>query len=120
MRALALSPAQSSDTMVPLTRALEEIAAHVYAPGEAQAPMVRTDLFDGLACTVSVLAAMFVLDGGASPRRLAEQELDKALFRNGGAEMYFVDGRPPIVNLAVTREGIAKVIRILRGGPLPD
>jgi hypothetical protein len=82
--------------------------------------MVRTDLFDGLACTVSVLAPIFVLDGGAWPRRLSELELDKALFRNGGAEMYFVDGRPPIANLAVTRADIAEVIRILKGGPAPD
>jgi hypothetical protein len=106
--------------MVSLTRALELIAAQLYASDLGRTPMVRTELFDGLACTVSVLTPLFVLDGASTARRLSEQELDRALFRKGGTEMYFADGRPPIADLAVTAEGIAKVMRILKGNLAPD
>lgn len=32
--------------------------------------------------------------------------------------MYFVDGRPSVWDLLVTPDGIAKVVRILKGGSL--
>ena len=95
------------------------IAAQIYG-GRSAVPVVRTELFDGLASTVSALAPLFVLESGAAGRPLSEEELDKALFHKGGSEMYFVDGRAPIGNLAVTAEGIAKVLRILKGLSLPD
>jgi len=106
--------------MIPLPRALEIIAEHIYADGKNAVPMVRTDLFDGLANTLSVLTPMFVLESATSARCLSEEELDKALFRKGGSEMYFVDGRAPIRNLGVTAEGVAKALRILKGAALPD
>ena len=106
--------------MIPLPRALEIIAGHIYADGQNAIPVVRTDFFDGLASTLSVLAPLFVLESATSARRLSEEELDKALFRKGGTEMYFADGRAPISNLAVTADGVAKVLRILKGTGVPD
>jgi hypothetical protein len=114
-----LAQIPSQDTMVPLARALELISEGVHAHGPTGLPVLSTELFDGLACTVSVLAPMFVLDSRDGPRRLSEEVLAKALFRKNGTEIYFVDGRAPIGNLAVTAEGIANVVRILRGAE-PD
>ncbi len=101
--------------LIPLVRALDVIAGQIC--DTASVPVIRTELFDGLACTVSALVPLFILDGPAL-RQLADKELDNALFRKGGAEMYFVDGRPPIHDLVVTPEGIAKVIGILKGSSL--
>lgn len=106
-------------SLVPLVRALEMIADQVYPARRDSRPMARTDLLDGLACTVSALVPLFVADGQTS-RQLSEAELDKALFRMGGAEMYFTDGRSPMHRLAVTPDGIAKVIRILKGTALAE
>ena len=74
----------------------------------------RTELFDALACTVSALVPIFVVDSQAA-RPLSEEVVDSSLFRKGGSEMYFVDGRPPIYDLAVTPEAVSKVIGILKG-----
>jgi hypothetical protein len=110
---------EDKDPLVPLARALEIIALQVYQENAGAPGQTSTELFDGLACTVSALVPIFVLDAHA-PRQLSERELGKAMFRKRGAEMYFVDGRAPLGNLAVTAEGIAKVIRILKGNSLYD
>ena len=101
--------------MVELGRAVVLIAEQVYAGDSLTTPRAR--LFDSLAGTVSALVPLFSTDGGA-PRQLAERELESALFRNGGSEMYFPDGRAPVTHLAVTSDGIARVIRILKGSSL--
>jgi hypothetical protein len=117
---LRAQPAETRDTLIALPRALEMLAAQIYGEGNDVVPRVRTDLFDGLASTLSVLAPMFVLESATSARRLSDADLHKALFRKGGSEMYFVDGRAPIDNLAVTAEGMAKVLRVLKGSASPD
>src|SRR5205814_1604985 len=90
------------DSLIPLSRAVELIAGQVYQA--ASRPLLSPDALNGLAGTVSALIPIFILDGGRV-RRLSEVELDKALFRKSGSEMYFPDGRAPIANLAVTSEG---------------
>ena len=104
--------AVARESLVPLDRAVELIADAVYRAGTR--PLPDLALFDGLANTVSALVPMFVVDGGGA-QQLSEAELDRALFRKGGAEMYFADGRAPVVNLAVTSDAIAQVVRILKG-----
>ena len=103
--------------LIPLTRALELIAAQVYDGRPAYGAALRTELFDALAGTVCALLPVFVTDGQAL-RQLSDDELDKGLFRKGGAEMYFSDGRPPIQDLSVAPQGIATIVRILTGTPL--
>lgn len=81
--------------MVELGRAVALISEQVYARDSLT--MANARLFDSLAGTVCALVA---------------------LFRNGGSEMYFPDGRAPVTHLAVTTEGIARVIRILKGSSI--
>jgi len=90
------------------------IAAQIYQEHGASIRPRRTELFDALACTVSALVPIFVVDSQAA-RPLSEEVVDSSLFRKGGSEMYFVDGRPPIYDLAVTPEAVSKVIGILKG-----
>jgi hypothetical protein len=107
MQTAPLPGAKVRESLIPLRRAVELIAAAVY-------PSRGGGAFDGVAAAVSALIPVFVTEDGVA-RRLNEQELHKAFLRNGGAEIYFSDGRAPIHNLAVTRDGVARVIRVLQG-----
>ena len=112
--ALKTQASREKDRLVPLPHALEMIAAQIYQEHGASVRPRRTELFDALACTVSALVPIFVVDSQAA-RPLSEEVVDSSLFRKGGSEMYFVDGRPPIYDLAVTLDGVSKVIGILKG-----
>lgn len=114
-------PAQTAtpgetESLIPLARAVEIIAAEIYEGDRGASLVPRSELLDALAYTLSVLSPMFVFE--SPPRQLREAELAGARFRDGGTEMYFSDGRPPTRNVAVTPDGIAKVIRILKDRPL--
>jgi hypothetical protein len=50
---------------------------------------------------------------GTNIRRLTEEELRSGHFRKGGGELHFMDGRPPIQNLAVPHRSVADVVRLL-------
>lgn len=98
----------SSAPFIPLSRALQIIAAQV--------PAVRHDT-NALACTVSALVPLFTLEGGQT-RPLREAELRGALFMAAGDSVTFADGRAPIAGLAVTSDAVARVIRVLDGAAL--
>src|SRR5258708_12636572 len=78
--------------LIPLVRALDVIAGQIC--DTASVPVIRTELFDGLACTVSALVPLFILDGPAL-RQLADKELDNALFRKRGPHIYLLAVPPP-------------------------
>ena len=105
-----------SEDLVELGRAGQLIAEQVYAAG-AERPFSEADIFDSLAGTISALVPVFVISSG-QPRQLDDGELRNALFRQHGSEMYFSDGRAPVTDLLVTTEGIARVIRILKGSAI--
>lgn len=92
-------------SFVPLARAVELIAARL--------PRATCDP-QALACTVSALVPVYLLEG-TTPRQVREAELRGAIFWRHGAEIRFADGRPPIAGVVVTTEAIARVVAILRG-----
>ena len=51
--------------------------------------------------------------------RMTDRELLCGLFRYGGAELHFLDGRLKITNMAVAESSIAEVIDIL-SAPKPE
>ena len=105
-----------SEGLVELGRAVQLIAEQVYA-GAAERPFSEVDMFDSLAGTISALVPVFVISDG-QPRQLDDGELRDARFRKHGSEMYFADGRAPVTGLLVRTEGIARVIRILKGSAI--
>jgi hypothetical protein len=109
------APAEAG-SLIPLARAVEVIAAEIYGNGRSPSLVSRDELCDALACTLSALSPMFVLDSQPL-RQLSEEEIGNARFRNGGTEMYFCDGRPPMREIAVTADGMAKVIGVLKDSP---
>jgi hypothetical protein len=59
---------------------------------------------DALACFIagSMMLYEYDADPSRAPRRLARQELEGGLFRNGAKELHFLDGRASKRLLAVT------------------
>lgn len=54
-------------------------------------------------------------DPSVTPRPLVDG-LSEGLFRNGGRELHFIDGRPTKYLLAVQADDVARVIAMLGGG----
>jgi hypothetical protein len=87
------------------------IAAAIYPGDRGLPPVARLELFDALAHTLSALAPMFVLDS-SPPHPISDEALACARFRSGGTEMYFRDGRPPVLTESVHRFAQALTIQI--------
>lgn len=62
---------------------------------------------NGLAYSLAGETTLYAVDG-AEVRALPKEELAGGLFRNGAAEFHFIDERPPIQHLGVTRDGVEK------------
>jgi hypothetical protein len=105
-------------SLVPLPEALERIAERVRIAGDGIPAFIRNERFDGLACSVCALVPVYVNQDGAI-RALSDDEINKGVFRRGGAQMYFIDGRAALSNLGVTEDAIRRVIATLDGS-LPE
>lgn len=72
--------------------------------------------------SIAAMVPIFTHDiGGQSLRRLSDEELLTGLFRAGGKEMHFIDGRQALTTLSVAPPAIEQVITALRAnGSQPD
>ena len=62
---------------------------------------------NGLAYSLAGETTLYAVDG-EQVRALRKAELADGLFRNGAAEFQFIDERPPIQHIGVTRDGVEK------------
>jgi hypothetical protein len=99
-----------SHQLVPLGLATRSISARVYSEGS----VCTLERLIGIAHVIAALVPLYThSDDGTHFRRLMEQELRSGTFRKGGAELHFIDGRAPIVNLAVPHASVEDVVRLL-------
>ena len=66
-----------------------------------------SDRLNALAYSLSTMATLYSLEG-PSMRVLSSEELAAGLFRNGAEEFHFIDSRPPVRRIGVTRHDIEK------------
>jgi hypothetical protein len=94
--------------LVPLAIATRSISATVYRNnGDA-------DRLIAIAHTLAALAPLYTHNAdGSEVRRLTDEELLSGVFRRGGAELHFANGRPAITNIAATNRAIQEVAGIL-------
>jgi hypothetical protein len=105
-----IHPDSFSHKLVPLGLAARLISARVYAGDSVCTPERLT----GIAHIMAALAPLYVHSAdGMNIRRLTQKELRSGNFRKGGRELHFVDGRPPIHNIAVQNGSVAEVVRLL-------
>ena len=101
----------SSAELMPLASAARVIEEKVYAYDPRSIPE-RTA---GIAHALAALIPLFVYKvDGVNVRRLTDAELKGGLFRHGGEDLHFLDGRAPITHIAVQRSRMAEVIAMLR------
>ena len=99
-----------SHELVPLGLAARSINTRVYA-GDS---VCTSERLTGIAHIVAALAPLYTHSSdGTSVRQLTEQELRSGNFRKGGRELHFIDGRPPIDNIAVPERSVWEVVRLL-------
>jgi hypothetical protein len=108
--AARISPGGFPHKLVPLGLATRSINARVYAAESVCTPERLT----GIAHIMAALVPLYVHSAdGTNVRRLREEELRSGNFRKGGGELQFIDGRPPIANIAVTHQSVEEVVRLL-------
>jgi hypothetical protein len=66
-----------------------------------------SDRLNAMAYSLSKMATLYSLEG-SSIRALSPEELSAGLFRNGAEEFHFIDARPPVRQIGVTRDDIEK------------
>jgi hypothetical protein len=106
--------APSPHDLVPLDLATASIFRRVYeermqvgVPGRPGAHL------DGLAYTVAEITRIYVYGGDGAARPLSAPELAGGLFQDGARTLAFIDGRPPISNLAVRATDVPALIDVL-------
>jgi hypothetical protein len=105
-----IDPDGLSHELVPLGLATRSISARVYA-GES---VCTAERLTGIAHVMAALAPLYTHSAdGMSIRQLTEKELRSGNFRKGGGELHFIDGRPPIDNIAVAHRSVGEVVRLL-------
>ena len=106
----------SAHDLIPLELAVRAIFRSVYAEQFAPGQSTRqAGHLDALAYTVAAMRPIYAYEGdGSSLRRIYDEELSGCLFRGGGREMYFIDGRCPVHGLAVAAEDVPLVIQALK------
>ena len=105
--------------LVPLDVAVKLVWSKVY---EGKTPAARKEeILDSLATTFSVSSTLYEYHTGGQipPRALDQHELDGGLFKGGGRELHFSDGRQPRRNLAVMPEEISAAIEALKASRAP-
>jgi hypothetical protein len=65
---------------------------------------------NGLAYAIAALVPVYTVGDGGEVRSISAEELRHGYFRAGAKELHFLDGRPSLNSLAVTPEGVEKVV----------
>jgi hypothetical protein len=99
--------------LVPVALAARMVYQRAY--GMPPPELHLADRLNGLAYSLARLGSLYAIEEGRSaPRRLWREELARGYFRHGGAELHFLDGRAPILHVAVNRDSIDSAIEDLR------
>src|SRR3954466_12628933 len=105
--------------LMPLDLAVDTIFRRFYAERLRTAVSSRDCAhLDGLAYMVAEAWPIYAYEeNGNSFRRVSAEELSQALFRSGGKEIQFVDGRAPLRRLAVHTETVGAAVTMLGHPP---
>jgi hypothetical protein len=102
-------------TLLPLTLAVGLVRSKVQAGHNTTGRGPEGDA-DAIAAFIAGVVPLyeFAHDPSVRPRMLERGELDTGLFRGGGQELHFIDGRPTKRYLAVNAVDVECVIALLR------
>lgn len=101
--------------LMPLDLAVLTIFRRVYEARSKNAVSSRDfGHLDGLAYMIAGVWPVYVYEEhGTAFRRVTSEEVSLALFRSGGKEMQFIDGRAPLRSLAVHADTVSAAAAML-------
>ena len=101
--------------MVPLALAVQVIWAKVYERRH-NVGQAKEQLLNSLAGMLLAMVTVYEYtpDSEAAPRIVPAKQLSGGMFKGGGKELRFLDGRPPRRNLAVAADEVTIVIEKLQ------
>ena len=101
----------------PLAAAAQTVYERVYqggSPAFADASLFLERL-DGVASAIACIADLYVRAAASGAyRRVSAYEVRTGLFRSGGNELYFRDGRASVRDMLITRSGLESVLSMLQ------
>jgi hypothetical protein len=100
-------------TLVPVALAVEVIWGRVYDDGKP-APETKERLLNSIASTLSVTGRLYEYVDDAKPRALSPADIKGGVFKGGGKELHFSDGRPARRHLAVPTDDVPAAIQMER------
>jgi hypothetical protein len=107
---------EGADGLVPLELAVRYIFKEVYGPVNSP------DKLNGLAMAIAALATIFQSDKESTNLACAIPSAValSGMFRGGGKELRFVDGRAPLASLCMKAKDVPHVVAVLRQGMTAD
>jgi hypothetical protein len=102
--------------IVPLELAVQHIFREVYGPCSSP------DKLNGLAMAIAALTPIYQGDQESKEllRCVPAAAALSGMFRGGGKELRFIDGRSPLTGLCLRVDDISYVIGVLRQSIMPD
>ena len=99
-------------SLVPLALAVLLVRTKVYS----EAPNNPAAEYDALATVIAAIVPIYEYsqDPGRLPQSLMARSMRGGLFRRGGKELHFLDGRPSKHLLAVRADDVASAIEVLK------
>ena len=110
-------PIDLENNLIPLPLAARVVYARVYAKTTpCRDGSFLLERMDGVAAAMSSMARLYTYDPARpdATRPLSQDELRGGLFRNGGREVHFHDGRQPLQNMAISHADLGKVLSALQ------
>jgi hypothetical protein len=104
-------------SLVPLHLAVRFVYTALHRAEQHVAP--THERLDGLGQAIIALVPVYSAPPGeARARRVQQSALREGMVRQGGREIRYADGRPPLGELLISRTSIEHVIEFLR--PVPE
>jgi hypothetical protein len=99
------------EDLIPLALAVRIVYLQTRGNGAAAHVLER---LNAVAYSLAGIGAIYAIDGPYRlARPLSREELAAAVFRQGATEMHFLDDRPMLKRIAVTRESVEKTIKVM-------
>jgi hypothetical protein len=106
-----MQPENPGQDLIPLALAVRIVYLQMRGKGPAAHVLER---LNAVAYSLAAAGAMYAIEGPYRlARRLSREELAAAVFRRGATEIHFLDERPVLTKIAVTRESVEKTIKVI-------
>jgi hypothetical protein len=110
-----MSSDNPQDDLIPLAIAVRILYAHFHGTERPVAHVLER--LNALAYSLADVGGTYAIEGEYRlARRLSREELASGVFRHGATELHFLDERPMLTRIAVSRDTVERTIQELALG----